>query len=59
MQVVEHQRPIFAIFKLHGFFIILLAFRRLGLCVTIANVAGYIVIWITVCLSEHFHIFMY
>jgi len=34
-----------------------LAFRRLGLCVTIANVAGYIVIWITVLLCEHFQIF--
>jgi hypothetical protein len=35
-----------------------LAFRKLGLCVVIANVAGYIVIGITVFLCEHFQILM-
>lgn len=34
-----------------------LAFRKLGLCVVIANVAGYIAIGITVFLCNHFHIF--
>ena len=35
-----------------------LGFRKLGLCVIIANVAGYCVIWATVLLCEHFQILM-
>jgi hypothetical protein len=30
-----------------------LAFRKLGVCVTVANVAGYIVIWVTVLVFDH------
>ena len=33
-----------------------LAFRNLGLCVTVANIAGYIVIGFTVWIYLHFHL---
>jgi hypothetical protein len=34
-----------------------LAFRKLGLCVILANIAGYVVIWTTVQVCNHLRVF--